>query len=290
VDSRSREIIITSCRFYGCFQRFCAREWAWALAACAVLAMCAGTAHGQSPPRPLLAVFAHPDDEMVVGPVLARYAREGVKVYLVLATKGEKGVNNRAGIPAGEPLAKVRRAEAVCACRRLGIEAPILFEMNDGELGAITNPVGRDIQVIADNVKKLMKKLHPAAIVTWGPDGGYGHPDHRLVSDAVTQGIQASKSYVKLYYVGFSPGQIKAVNEVWPASLPWHATDPSYLTVRVSFSKADELAYHRAFECYRSQFSAKEARTFSGALDEGWKQGVLFRPWFGDHKSEDLFK
>ncbi len=44
-------------------------------------------------PRVILAVFAHPDDEAFVGPVLARYAREGVKVYLAIATKGEKGAS-----------------------------------------------------------------------------------------------------------------------------------------------------------------------------------------------------
>src|SRR5512142_795919 len=75
-------------------------------------------------PRTLLAIFAHPDDETWVGPVLSRYARSGVKVYLAIATKGEKGVSAHAGIPAGEPLAAARHDEAVCACRQLGIEPP----------------------------------------------------------------------------------------------------------------------------------------------------------------------
>src|SRR5215472_16440924 len=81
----------------------------------------------QQRPRVILAVFAHPDDETTVSPMLARYAREGVKVYLAIATKGEKGANEHAGIPAGEPLANVRREEIVCACKQLGIEPPILF-------------------------------------------------------------------------------------------------------------------------------------------------------------------
>jgi LmbE family N-acetylglucosaminyl deacetylase len=254
------------------------------------LLLCTGTAVAQSSPRTLLAVFAHPDDETLVGPVLARYAREGVKVYLAIATKGEKGTNDRANIPAGEPLAKVRREEAACACRQLGIEAPILMELNDGELGAISNPLGHDIQVVADNVEKLIDKLHPAVIVTWGADGGYGHPDHRLVSEAVTQAVQARKSDVKLYYVGFSSDQVNSLNQSWMATLPWHPTDAAYLTVRVTFSKADQLAYHRALECHKSQFSPDEAQKFSAALDAGWEHGVLFRPWFGEHQTDDLFK
>ncbi|MBZ5657537.1 MAG: PIG-L family deacetylase [Acidobacteriia bacterium] len=255
-----------------------------------ILLFACATGVAQQKPRVMLAVFAHPDDETLVGPVLARYAREGAKVYLAIATKGEKGTNDRAGIPAGEALAKVRSEEAACACRQLGIRPPILFGLNDGELGAISNPLGHNIQEVADHVEKLIAELHPAVVVTWGADGGYGHPDHRLVADGVTQAIQASKADVKLFYVGFSPEQVKPLNESWAASLPWHATDPAYLTVRVAFTKADQLAYHRALECHKSQFSSEEAQKFENALDDGWQQGVLFRPWFGDRKSDDLFK
>ncbi len=255
-----------------------------------VLLTCSWNALAQSSPKVLLAVFAHPDDETVVGPVLARYAREGATVYLAIATKGEKGTNDRAAIPAGDALAKVRREEATCACKQLGTEPPIFFELNDGELGAIANPLGHNIQVVADNVGKLVEKLHPAAVVTWGADGGYGHPDHRLVSDAVTQAIQVSKGDGKLFYVGFSPDAVKALNEVWPASMAWHATDASYLTVHLAFTKADQQAYRRALDCHKSQFSAGEAKNFADALDAGWQQGVLFRPWFGEQKSSDLLK
>jgi LmbE family N-acetylglucosaminyl deacetylase len=236
----------------------------------------------------VLAVFAHPDDETTVSPILARYAREGKKVYLAIATKGEKGTNDRAGIPAGEPLAKVRAGEAECACHQLGIESPILFGLNDGELGAIASPLGRNIQEVADRVEKLIADLHPDVLVSWGPDGGYGHPDHRLVSQGVTQVIQTSKSNPKLYYVGFSPDQLKFINEMWPVK--WHSTDPAFLTVNVSFTKNDLSAAHRALECHKSQFSAEEMQKFESALDRGWNGIVSFRPWFGEHKSDDLLK
>lgn len=245
-------------------------------------------ASAQQKSNVVLAVFAHPDDEITVSPILARYARQGNKVYLAIATKGEKGTNDRAGISAGEPLAKVRADEAACACRQLGIEAPILFGLNDGELGAISNPLGHNIQEVADKVEKLIADLHPDVVVTWGPDGGYGHPDHRLVSEAVTQVIQASKSNPKLYYVGFSADQVKFVNEVWP--LKWHATDAAFLTLNVSFTHADLTAAHRALECHKSQFSSEEAQKFESALDRGWTGAISFRPWFGDHKSDDLLK
>ena len=240
--------------------------------------------------RVLLAVFAHPDDETFAGPVLARHAREGVKVYLAIATKGEKGADEHAPIPPGEALAKARRAEAECACQKLGLEPPIFFELNDGELGAMTNPLGKNIQAVADNTEKLIAQLHPQVIVTWGPDGGYGHPDHRLVSDAVTQVVQAAPPGVKLYYVGLTPKQAAPVNREWPPAIQWHTTDPSFLTVNVSFTKADQDNAHRALECYKTQFSPEAVQKLEKATDEGWAGQISFRGWRGVPPSQDLFK
>jgi LmbE family N-acetylglucosaminyl deacetylase len=241
-------------------------------------------------PRVLLAVFAHPDDEAFMGPILARYAREGVKVYLAIATKGEKGVNNFAKIPAGEPLAATRRAEATCACQQLGIEPPIFFNLNDGELGAMTNPLAKNIHAVSDNVQKLIDELHPQVIVTWGPDGGYGHPDHRLVSDAVTEVIQSQKSSIKLYYPGLTPEQAKPLNSVWPASLQWHTIDPAYLTVNVTYAKQDEAKYQHAFECHKSQYTPEIFQALEQAVDRGWHGTVSFREWNSTRSSADLFQ
>lgn len=242
-----------------------------------------------SQPRVLLAVFAHPDDEAFMGPILARYAREGLKVYLAIATKGEKGVNKHAHLPAGAPLAAARRAEAICACRELGIEPPILFNLNDGELGAITNPLAKNIHAVADNVQKLVDQLHPQVIVTWGPDGGYGHPDHRLVSDAVTQVIQSQNSDIKLYYPGLTPEQAKPLNVVWPAFLHWHTVDPAYLTVHVTYTKKDQEKFQRAFECHKSQYTPETFQSLENAMDVGWHGTVSFREWNSTRPASDLF-
>jgi hypothetical protein len=64
--------------------------------------------------RVLVAVFAHPDDEIVVGPMLSRSAREDVDVRLVLATNGDRG-RRITKIPAGEALGRARAAEATCS-------------------------------------------------------------------------------------------------------------------------------------------------------------------------------
>jgi len=67
-------------------------------------------AHGSATQKPeaqkkrLLVVFAHPDDETIVAPLLVAYARRGVEVHLVVANYGQKGVMPHAGIPAGERI------------------------------------------------------------------------------------------------------------------------------------------------------------------------------------------
>jgi len=242
-----------------------------------------------SQPRILLVVTAHPDDEVFMGPILARYAREGVKVYLAIATKGEKGTNRFAKIPAGDLLAEARRSEATCACEELGVEPPIFFNLNDGELGAITWPLAKNIHAVADHVQKLIDQLHPQVIVTWGPDGGYGHPDHRLVSDAVTQVVQSQHSDLKLYYPGLSPDQAKPLNSIWHASLPFHTTDPAYLTVALSYTPKDFENFKRAFECHKSQYPPEMFKALEKALDEGWRGTVSYREWNSTRPATDLF-
>ena len=59
--------------------------------------------------RPIVAIFAHPDDERVIGPLLSRLAREGRETHLVIATDGSQGVTDFAKIPAGAPVTTVGR-------------------------------------------------------------------------------------------------------------------------------------------------------------------------------------
>ena len=73
--------------------------------------------------------------ETIIAPLLSRYAREGVRVHLAIATNGDKGVREHAEIPAGTALAQARAAELDCACQALGIQPPILLGLPDGGMG-----------------------------------------------------------------------------------------------------------------------------------------------------------
>ena len=69
----------------------------------------------------LLAIFAHPDDEGAVAGTLAYYARQGVHVALICATKGEAGEISDPSLATPENLGEVREAELRCACKVIGI-------------------------------------------------------------------------------------------------------------------------------------------------------------------------
>ena len=71
--------------------------------------------------KTLLAVFANPDDESTVAPILAKYVREGVKVYVVICTDGRYGINDFSGLKAGEGLVAIRKEEMKCSAEKLGV-------------------------------------------------------------------------------------------------------------------------------------------------------------------------
>src|ERR1019366_5987380 len=79
----------------------------------------------------LLAVFAHPDDETIVGPLVSKDAHEGHRVHLLTLTAGEKGIREHARIPAGDMLRTVRARELACAVSELGLTGYTLLDFPD---------------------------------------------------------------------------------------------------------------------------------------------------------------
>jgi hypothetical protein len=143
----------------------------------------------QGAAKTLVAVFAHGDDETVAAPVLARYAREAAHVHLIIATDGAQG-GAHTPIPRGAELAGIRAEEVRCAASALGIQPPILVGFPDAQLGSYMEDPSRLFQLTA-RLQGELQRLHADALITWGPDGGTGHPDHRLVSSVVTQLVRA---------------------------------------------------------------------------------------------------
>jgi LmbE family N-acetylglucosaminyl deacetylase len=229
----------------------------------------------RQPDRPLVAVFAHPDDERVIGPLLSRLGREGRNVHLVIATDGSKGVREHAGIPAGEALAMARVQEAECAARRLGVRQLHLLKLEDGGLASFTN-----LARLRTELTNIIASVRPTAIITFGPEGGTGHPDHRLVGNVVTQIVQGVEHHraVDLLYASLPAERLRTA----PPSTPTvNGVAEDLLTLRLSFETQDLLAAQESFACHRSQYMSSEMRAINLTLAHVWDGHVYLRPWNG---------
>ena len=123
-----------------------------------------------------MAVFAHPDDEAFgTGGTLTKYAAEGCDVYLVTATRGEAGQIAEPDLATSANLPFVREQELRCACQIYGIHPPRFLDYQDGQL-----PIVNQGQAVGRLVR-IMRELQPQVLVTFGPDGIYGHYDHIAV-------------------------------------------------------------------------------------------------------------
>lgn len=162
----------------------------------------------------LLAVFAHPDDEsFAVGGTLARYAAEGVQVVVVSATRGE------AGLPHLEPdeARAVREVELRRAAAELGVSEVLFLDYPDGALADV------DLDEAVYGLMELLRALRPRVVITLGPEGISGHPDHVTVSRWVTAAFDAlggAEVPERLYYVVPSLATQQGCGVADPAPMP----------------------------------------------------------------------
>jgi LmbE family N-acetylglucosaminyl deacetylase len=142
-------------------------------------------------PAGLLAIFAHPDDESFgAGGVMALAVAAGNPVWVLCATNGDQG--GRPGeMDVDHSLdPEVRRQELVCACRELGVAEPIFLGYRDSGMegwGAPEGSLSRAPEAeVVERIVAVIRRLHPAVIVTFDPGGVYGHPDHTACSATAT--------------------------------------------------------------------------------------------------------
>jgi LmbE family N-acetylglucosaminyl deacetylase len=153
-------------------------------------------------PKRLLGVFAHPDDEVFcMGGTLAQWAEAGCETMIISATRGEAGQIQDARAANRGALGAVREEELRAACAQLGVERVECLDYGDGALAEV------DSAKLAEHVATFIRDFQPDVVVTFGLDGGYGHPDHIAISRATTQACRlvASEdgSAPQLYYSVF---------------------------------------------------------------------------------------
>lgn len=142
-------------------------------------------------PKRMLVILAHPDDEsFAVGGTLAKYAQQNVQVILLCATRGEAGIDGVKSEKAGD----IREGELRKAAEHLGIEIYFLGYL-DGEL-AQTKP-----GALLETIACWVDLVQPQLILTFGPEGVSGHPDHVTISHTVTQAYDQFYKKGMLLYI-----------------------------------------------------------------------------------------
>ncbi len=142
----------------------------------------------------VLTVWAHPDDEAyLVGGLLALLTDAGQRAVCVTATRGEAADPD--ALPAERAaLAALRTEELEAALAILGVTEHHWLDQPDGGCADVdpTGPVGRLVALLDD--------VRPDTVITFGPDGFTGHPDHRTVSAWVDRALRGSRVSPRLLH------------------------------------------------------------------------------------------
>jgi LmbE family N-acetylglucosaminyl deacetylase len=177
-----------------------------------------------SQPIKLMCALAHPDDESLgTGGILAKYAADGVHTYLITATRGERGwFGDPEDYPGPQSLARIREEELYAAAQALGIQEVEILGYHDGELDQA------DPEEVIGKLIRHLRRVQPHVVVTFGPDGIYGHPDHIAISQYTTAAVVAAAdpSFVidgnstphrvsKLYYAVSTQEDMAAYQQVF---------------------------------------------------------------------------
>jgi LmbE family N-acetylglucosaminyl deacetylase len=133
----------------------------------------------------LLCVFAHPDDEsMGMGATIAKYCAEGVEAHLVCATRGERGwFGPQEQNPGLDSLGQLREGELHRAAGILGMRSVDFLDYIDGDLDRA------DAREAIGRIVTHLRAIKPQVVVTFPPDGNYGHPDHIAISQYTSAAI-----------------------------------------------------------------------------------------------------
>jgi N-acetyl-1-D-myo-inositol-2-amino-2-deoxy-alpha-D-glucopyranoside deacetylase len=154
-----------------------------------------------------LFVHAHPDDEtLTTGATIAHYASLGADVRVVTCTLGEEGevIGDRwarLAVDGADQLGGYRIGELSAALRELGVDAPMYLggagRWRDSGMAG-TPPRGPQRFVDADPrdavgaLVAIIRELRPHVVVSYDPNGGYGHPDHIHAHEVTTAAVAAA--------------------------------------------------------------------------------------------------
>ena len=155
----------------------------------------------------LLFVHAHPDDEtLTTGATIAHYAARGADVRVLTCTLGEEGevIGSQwaqLAVDGADQLGGYRIGELTSALRELGVDRPRYLGgaghwRDSGMEGSPARHRQRfadaDMDEAVSELVAVLRDFRPHVVVTYDPNGGYGHPDHVQAHRVTTAAVAAS--------------------------------------------------------------------------------------------------
>jgi LmbE family N-acetylglucosaminyl deacetylase len=246
----------------------------------------------------LVGVFAHPDDEAFgLAGSMARAVAVGRYVALVCATRGEAGEITDPSLATPETLGRVREGELRAAAAAVGVHDVTFLDYIDGHLAEA------DEEEAVARIVRQLRRLRPAVLVTFAPNGVYGHPDHIAIQrfalaaaacaadsryPAQLAGALAPHRVAKVYY--FAPSrerltemreQLRARGEDFlpggdAATIPFEqmATPEAEITTRVRLTDGELGAKQRALAAHATRMPPGNPFAASGGEQARMVLGV----------------
>jgi len=194
-----------------------------------------------------------------------------VDTYLVTATRGERGRFGSLG-KSGDPaeVGRVREAELRAAAAVLGIREVSVLNYPDAAVDQVDPATA--IRAVVSHIRRI----RPGAVVTFGPEGAYGHPDHIAISQVTTAAAACAADCAfrtdhpphhvsKLYYLAWRSNKWNAyqsafrkltstVDGVERQATPW----PDWaVTTEIDTSAYWPIVW-QAVSCHQTQLSIYE--------------------------------
>jgi len=240
-------------------------------------------ASGQTNKKTILGIFPHPDDENMIGAVLAKYSRLGHNVFIIIATDGKDGTRVTK-IPAGDSLGLIRQQETICACEKLRINPPIYLHIDRLDTKFGVRPYLNGRKKTMQELKKYIDKINPDLLLTFGPDGEYGHSEH-IVTGAMVTELLLKEGWVDKYPLYF-PVDIKE-DVIDDDELSY--IDEKYINLKVIYSDEDEQKMIEAANCYVTQFTPEETKELTDLVTKNKLNTKYFRRFIVSQKTRTEF-
>ncbi len=207
--------------------------------------------------RCILGVFAHPDDETsCAGGTFSCYAHAGVEVYVATATRGEQGTLGTNGqVVTRADLPRLRTMELRTVLRMYGARPPIFLGYRDQEVSHA------NADELMAKIAAVMAAITPDVVITFGPLGLSGHPDHVAVHRATVAAFHRYRHRTtappRLYYKALLPAAMQALG----LTLAGPEVQPTVL-IDIAAQKALKV---RALRTYTTQ---EDAQRLAGFIEQ----------------------